>query len=116
LRDEIESAFRPIGSRLAVARDRGVDQPIVQGRQRRIVQPELAHDAGPEVLDENVRPRGEPHERLASLRRLQVEDDPALAAVHRGEAGAVGAGARAHLPRRIAARRLDLDYVRAHVA
>ncbi len=60
--------------------------------------------------------RREPDERVASGRRLQVEDDPALAAIHRGEAGAVGAGARAHLARRIAVGRLDLDYVRAHVA
>ena len=54
--------------------------------------------------------------RVAPGRRLQVEDDAALAAIDRGEAGAVGAGARAHLPRRIAVGRLDLDHVRAHVA
>ena len=86
------------------------------GGERRVVQPELSHDAGPEVLDEDVRARGEPHEGLPPGRGLQVEDDAALAAVEGGEAGAVGAGARAHLPRRIAVGRLDLDHVRAHVA
>jgi len=43
-------------------------------------------------------------------------DDAALAAVDGIEARAVGAARAGHPPRRVAAGRLHLDYVGAHVA
>ena len=57
----------------------------------------------------------QPHERVASGRRFEVEDDAAFAAVDGDERGAVRADARAHLPRGIPFRRLDLDDVGAQI-
>ena len=51
LRDEIEAALLARRAGLAVARNRRVDQPRVERRQRRVVEAERGHHAGPVVLD-----------------------------------------------------------------
>ena len=56
-----------------------------------------------------------PH-RVLSTCRAQIQHDAALAAIDGIEAGAVVARRPGHAARRIAAGRLDLDHVRAHVA
>src|SRR6185369_2502708 len=58
----------------------------------------------------------EADERIASRRRLEIEDDPALAAVDGVERRAFGADRAGHAAGRIAAGRLDLDHIRAQIA
>ena len=98
------------------ARDRGVDQPRVVGRDGLVVQPVLGHAARAQVLDEDV---GAARELLAHrdvLGVAQVERDRALPAV---DAEVVGrrlvALRRRPGARLVALRRLDLDHLGTQV-
>jgi hypothetical protein len=86
------------------------------GRQRGVVQPELAHHARAIVFDDDVRAGEQAPERPLRRLGLQVQYDAALAAVHRVEGRAVGARGAGHAARRVAIGRLDLDHVSAHIA
>ena len=82
--------------------------------------PEAIHDAGTEVLENDVRAGDQLEKRLAPACLLEVERDGALARILREErcaheAAVEGRGC-AKLPREIAARgRLDLDDVGAEL-
>ena len=62
LRDQIEAALGRPRAGLAVAGDRGVDQPRVLAAQRVVVEAEARHHARPVVLDEDVGAAGQPLE------------------------------------------------------
>ena len=113
---EIEPALRRRGPGLPVAGDGGVDEARVLLRERRVVESQARHHAGPVVLDEDVGGACEPPERVARRGLLQVEDDTELAAVDGVERRALGAGRSGHRARGVAAWRLDLDYARPHIA
>ena len=84
--------------------------------QRRVVEAEAAHDARPVVFDEDIGGGDEtPHDLLAAS-GAEIQHDAALAAIDGIEAGALDSRRASHPPRRIAAGRLDLDHVCAHVA
>jgi hypothetical protein len=89
-----------------------VDQPLVQCRQRRVVQAEPGQRAGLEVLHHHVGAERQLARQRGAVGVLQVDADALLVAVeHREEAGA-GAQQPA---RGLAADRLDLDHLGAQV-
>src|SRR5438046_7446511 len=69
------------GSRAPEGRDRAVDEPRVDGRERLVAQTERLHRPRPEVLDQDVAPAHESRQHLGALRRLEVERDRAPVAV-----------------------------------
>jgi hypothetical protein len=75
------------------------------------------HRAGCEVLDQHVGGRDQAPKHLRAARRLQVEDDPTLVAVHHQERRRLVADLGRDRMARIVAigRFLDLDHIRAHV-
>ena len=98
--------------------DRRVDEPRVARPERVGPEAEPLGGAGAKALHGDVRPVGEPQQRLEPLRRLQVERERALARV-RGEEHDAAAfeEPRAPVARLVAAAgMLDLDDVRAQRA
>jgi hypothetical protein len=99
LRHQIEAALVLHRSRLSIAGDGGVDQPRIEGRQRRVVESQPGHDTGPEILDQDVGGlRQAPHDVLAA-RGLEIDDDAALATIDGVEARTVGADRAGHRSR-----------------
>ena len=111
-------AVRPV---LPEVRHRGQHDARVHLAQRVVAEAEPLHRARREALDHRVRAGDEAEQAVAVLGAFEVEHDAALVGVEEEEdGGALGAGLvlveRGLHPRRIAARRLDLDHVRAVVA
>ena len=75
-----------VGTLGAHAGDGGVDQAGVGLGEIVVSKAEPLRDAGPVVLDQNVRGGGEPPGLLPSLVSLQVENDALLAPLPHGEA------------------------------
>ena len=109
-----------VGPRLAIARDRAVDDPRVDLSQGLVADAEPVENAGPKALEHDVVMRGQAQEGVAAGVGLQVDADRALAAVERqverraGAEGLLGVGAvvgrrPAHVVP--AARVLDLDHI-----
>ena len=67
------------------------------------------------VVQDDVRAHGESAARRAPFRRLQVEDDGALAAVQGDEVAADPGRDGQDVPVAVTARRLDLDHLRTEV-
>ena len=89
-----------VGTVLAVARDRAVDEARVRRGERRVVDPEAGGDAGTEALEHDVGIRREPAEDVAPGGVLQVEPHAALVAGeerHADAEGIVGRGDRQHV-------------------
>ncbi|OGK92357.1 MAG: hypothetical protein A2W08_00525 [Candidatus Rokubacteria bacterium RBG_16_73_20] len=107
-------------ARLAVARDRAVDEVGPHRRERRVVAAEARDDAGHEVLDDHVGHAREIEHDRARLRVRQVERDALLARVDADEVGGLVGAVRLELHEAAAhlvalARALDLDDARAEV-
>ena len=116
LGDVVEIVGRDIGSRtvLAVTRQRTIDEPRIDFFQRLVTEPEALHDAGTELLDDDVGAFDERRQLLHCAGRLEIDRDAALSPVQKREIDAVGAEpgrVRAHLI--AAAGALDLDHFRA---
>jgi hypothetical protein len=85
----------------AVARDGGIDEALVEFAQRFVVNAQLLGDAGPEVLDQDVRLLGQAMEGIAGGGLGEIERDAFLAPVPDHLARRVAAG--------VALRRADFD-------
>ena len=77
------------GARIAEAAQGRVHELGVALGERLVGQPEPLHDAGAEVLHDDVGPIQQAQQRGLAFGRLQVEDDRFLVAVDRGEVGAI---------------------------
>ena len=75
-----------IGPGLAVAADRTQDEARVRRDQRVPADAEPIHHAGSKTFDDDVRTGRHPQEGLATGRRLQVERERSLVAIHGEEA------------------------------
>ena len=108
-REVVQVVPGPAGGRpgLPVARRRAVDDARVRARDVLVRDAEPRHDAGPVALEHHVGLRGEREERVAPLRRLQV-DARLLPAAPRAVRPERGLGLHAGLPRR----RADLHHAR----
>ena len=117
LGDQVIAAARRVRARAAEAAHRAVDEPRIHRRERLVPEAQPLRHARPVVLDEDVRRLREALDDQDTLGRLEIDREPALAAVHRHEGGAVSVlRDRRQLARGLARdRRLDLDDVGAHV-
>ena len=110
---------RQVGTALlAEAGDLAVDDAPVPFRDLLVADAEPLQGAGAEVRDDDVRALAQARRHRCVRRLLEVERDRALVAVRRVVVGrpAGGVGGRLPAARVVAARRLDLDHVRAEVA
>ena len=73
---------------VAEAADRGIDQLRVAGVQRFVAEAEAIHDAAAVVLHHRIGIVAELQDQFASRRRLEVDADRLLVAVHRREVAA----------------------------
>ena len=99
----------------AVAGDRAVDQARIERRESLVVDAEALGHAGPEVVHEHVRRLDQPQQRFAAFGTLEIEHDAQLAAIDAEERAILRLQRRRILAQVVAARRLDLDDVRALV-
>src|SRR5688500_3952326 len=116
LHDDVER--RPVGVRavLSPAGDRAVDEPRVRTHEVLRVEAEVAHRAGPKVLDDDVGTRAELAEQRLAVLALQVEREAALPAVQPREIAALAVDDRLEETREVAASRvLDLHDIGAEV-
>src|SRR5581483_2639564 len=110
-RDVVDVMPGPFAPRagLPVARDGAVDQFSVVRPQGVVVDAEALRHARSKTLDHHVRVRGEPRYDVNGIRVLEIEGDAALVPI-------LGLELHRHISApRIAARRLDLDHIRAEV-
>jgi hypothetical protein len=108
-------ARRPLGSGLAEARHRGVDDARIDGFHVRGAKAELVERPRPVRLEQYVRGARELEQDLDRLRSLEIEHEAALVAVERDEAHALAIADRRRGAAHVALRRLDLDHLGAHV-
>ena len=87
LRHQIVAGARGIGSVLAEAGDRAIDQARIVLAQARLVEPELGEPADLEVLDQHIGARGELFDDAAAFLALEIKLDRALAAIGGMEIG-----------------------------
>jgi hypothetical protein len=85
LHRDVERALSGVGSLLAVARDRAVDDPRIARLEIVITEAEPWQHAGPEILDDDIGHGCEFLEACDAGRVLEVDGDRPLVAVHRGE-------------------------------
>ena len=100
---------------LAVARDRAKDQPWVDVAERRVVQLQAPHHAGPKILHQNIRAHDQPTHGLHPLRRFQVEHQALLADIELTEHRAAAVAHRRADSHRLALGGFDLDDLGAHI-
>ena len=70
---------------LPVAGYRAIDDARLQPARRRVIEPESAHDAGPEVLEQHIAACDQAPRRFQRGRLFQVERNRLLARVDRDE-------------------------------
>ena len=104
------------GTGLAVAADRGVDDPRVACRHRLVADAHPVGDARPEVLDHHVAVFGQREQQLLALGAAHVEADVALAHVLLHEVARQAVHARVGETGGVAVGRLDLDHLGTQVA
>src|SRR5439155_286653 len=106
-----------VGTVLAVSGEGTIDQFRVPHRETVVVGPEAGHDAGAELLDDDVGPTHEPTEDFLSFGGFQVDGEGTFPSVHHGEGIGNVVDERRDGPHVIAELWvLDLDDVRAEVA
>src|SRR3546814_3468328 len=72
---------RPPGSALAIAGDRGIDDPGIAGRDRFIVEAERGERTGAEILDDDIGLVAKAQREVAGARRIEINDDIAYAGI-----------------------------------
>src|SRR6202171_207950 len=109
---------RPASSEsgLAAAGGGDVHQAGVEGREAHVVELEVSHRAGPQVLDHDVRVTDELAEKLLSLGRLEVDRYRSLVPIEPDERRRFAIQKGSRVARAVAADGvLDLDHVGAEV-
>ncbi len=117
LGDQVEAAALGVGPSAAEARDLAVDKTRVVLPEGLVSQPQELHGALSVVLDDDVGVGKEASCDLLATRRLQVNNDATLVAVHHQESSRFAAYVGRQEAARIVTRRrlLELDHVGAHV-
>ena len=118
LDDRVVDALLGVGSAVAGAADRDVDQARIERAHGRLAEAQPVHHLRPEILHQHVGAGDQLAQDLDALGLLEVDRQRALAAVGRYEQGGELAGRIDRLAaaaRDVAARRLDLDHVGALV-
>ncbi len=117
LRDEVEAALVRFGAVAAEPGHRAIDERLVLRGEHVVAEAQLVHRVAAEVLDEHVGGAHHPQQDRAAFGTLQIERDPALAAVHHQERRGNAVDTRLAVAARIVAARqlLDLDHVGAQV-
>ncbi len=100
---------------LAVAGDRGINQARIAGRQRFMVEPEIAQRAGAEVLDNDIRCVAQPQRQFAGAWDVEVDADIALAGVLLRIVARHTRCQRKREARHVGTWRLDLDDLGAEI-
>src|SRR5207249_6180638 len=116
MHDDVEGG--PVGVRSveSPAGDRDVDKAWIRLEERCRGKPQVVHRPGPEVLDDDVGPVGEPAEDRAALFAFEVDREASFVAIESREVPAFAGGVRLEKPREVAGRRmLDLDDIGAEV-
>src|SRR3546814_13179774 len=72
---------RPPGSALAIAGDRGIDDPGIAGRDRFIVEAERGERTGAEILDDEIGLRAKAQREVAGARRSETNAEIAVAGI-----------------------------------
>ena len=117
LHHEIERRAIAIGSVLAEAGNRTVDDARLAFTHRRVVETELGNRANTKVFEHDIRTLEQPEKQRPALRVLQIERETFLVAVQIDEvSGLVAIEGRSPRSRDFTAGRLDLDDLRAIVA
>src|SRR5262249_3212868 len=98
---------------LPISRDRTVDDRGIELGHRHIVEPEPLHDARPKLLDDDIRAFDQGLQPGPFSSVFEVDGDAALAAIEQREASAVVPPFGRTATHLLAARRLDLDHLRA---
>src|SRR5262249_6479803 len=111
LRDQIVGWPRDQRPLLTESRNAQVDHTRVQSLCDLIADAEAVTDAGAEVLDDDVALGDQFVRNLEPFRRLEVERNAALVAVHQEKQATLTADERTNMPVVVALRRLDLDHV-----
>src|SRR5205807_3755948 len=102
---------------LAVAGNRAVDQPWIDRRRARVIEPELREAAWAEILDQDVGRLNQLPQRSRTGGGLQIERDAFLAPVQLEEKAAAAVDERAPAARVVSMFRFfDLEHLGAHVA
>ena len=103
------------GARLPIARDRAVDEPGIEGRQRLVVESQSLHDAGAIVLHQHVGVFDEAFDHGHGVGLLQVEQHAALARIECTVHGAGAVAQRWSRAHHVALGGLELDDVGAQI-
>ena len=117
LDDVVIGRLAAIGTAVAIAVQRRINQARIARTHRLVAEAELFDFLGPHRVGQHVGARNEPPQRVGGRGLFEIEHQRALAAVEPHEQRRhVGRARRAGVTRRIALGRLDLDDVGAHVA
>src|SRR3954453_9975378 len=100
---------------LAIAGDRAVDQSLIEGPQRAVIQFQSSHHAGAEVFDQDIGTTGKFADDFNTISRFQIENEALLAHVELAKSGGTVIADRWTVSHRLTFDRLDLDDLRAHV-
>src|SRR5262249_60140801 len=92
--DQVDAGAPPVGSGLAEARHRGVDDAWIDGFDVRGAEAELVERTRPVCLEHHVRYARELEQDLDRLGSLEIEHETALVAVERDEAHALAVADR----------------------
>ena len=112
LDDDVERGAIGVRAVQSPAGHRRVDEAWVPVEQLARIEAEVAHRAGPQVLDDDVRARGQPPEHVLPCLGLEIERDAALRPIEPHEVAALAVHHRLEPAREIAtARILDLHDV-----
>src|SRR5207244_10954045 len=112
---DMDACATPVGSALAEARYRRVDDARIDGFDVRGAEAELVERTRPVRLEHHVRYARELEQDLDRLRSLEIEHEAAFVAIERDEAHALAVAARRRRAPHVALRRFDLEHVGAHV-
>ena len=121
LDQKVVTGPRRVGTVLAEAGDRAIDDGRVDGLEARVVEAEPCQGADLEVLDEDIGTAGQPAHDLPPFLLPEIDHDRPLAAIAGMEIGGI-AGAiaivedrRSPPPGIVARRALDLDHLSAEI-
>src|SRR3546814_1819924 len=77
----VQTCALPIWSALAIAGDRGIDDPGIAGRDRFIVEAERGERTGAEILDDDIGLVAKAQREVAGARRIEINADIAFAGI-----------------------------------